>query len=479
MNSLVLGLLGRSLLNRRFSLGLIVVALAAAVALYVSVQNIQRMTRVSFENSIAKVDLVAAARGSDIQILLHTVFGIGESAALMSAESAEAVAALPQVAWRVPVSLGDSHRGFRVIGTTDGMFDHVLAGRQSRALGFAKVLEAVIGADVAAALGYAEGDGLVLQHGVGDYGAAHDDLPFRIAAVMQPTGTPFDQAIFIPLQASEAIHRGWRGGRRLVEMTPEQVEMALSEPRDDHDDEHHDEHHDEHAHDEHDAHDDEHHDEHDAHHDEHGHDAHHGEHDEHDEHDAHEDEHAHAGGPGAVDAVFLGLHDRRALVQVQRRIAEFEGESLTAVIPGVTLSRVWQIIGAADRGFRAINLLIVGLVLLSMAAMTVLSADNRRREMAVLRALGAAPRTLAGLLIAEAVLLSLAAALLGIGMAAGLSAVGQEFLSARFGLQADASFYWADGLVGLYLVPAAVLANLVPAVRLYRNTVSDGIMVER
>lgn len=450
MNKMLLTLLGRSILDRRFSLSLIVLALAAAVALYISVQNIQRMTRVSFENSVSNVDLVVSARSSDIQILLNSVFGIGQTTGLVSAESVADIADLPQVAWHVPVSLGDSHRGFRVIGTNNGMFAHVLKDSNGAAA-FDNVLDTIIGADVATALGYAQGDAIVLQHGVGDYGAAHDDLPFRIHRVLARSGTPFDRAVFIPLEASEAIHRGWRGGQKLMSMTPEQVEKSTPAPRhDEHHDEHHKGHHDEH----HEGHDEEHHDE------------------------AH-DKHEHAHGPSGIDAVFVGLKEKRTLVQVQRRITDYQAEPLTAVIPGVALARIWQIIGFADRGFMAINILIIGLVLLSMVAMTVLSADNRRREMAIFRALGAAPRVLVGLMIGEALLLSLAAVVFGIAFAMGLSAVAHDIMAARFGLTAEASFHLSDAWPAFYLVPAALIANLVPALRLYRNSINDGIMVRR
>ena len=462
MNKMTLILMGRSILDRRFSLSLIVLALAAAIALYISVQNIQRMTRASFENSVANVDLVVSARSSDIQILLNSVFGIGQPTGLVSAESVKDIADLPQTAWHVPVSLGDSHRGFRVIGATNEMFTRVLKDSNGDAA-FDDVLDTIVGADVATALDYAEGDAIVLQHGVGDYGAAHDDLPFRIHKVLARSGTPFDRAVFIPLEASEAIHRGWRGGQKLMSMTPEQVAKTTPAPRrEEPHDEHHEGHHDEH---------------HEGHHDEH-HEGHHSEnHDEH--HDEHHEGHEHGHGPDGIDAVFIGLKEKRTVVQMQRLISEFETEALTAVIPGVALARIWQIIGFADRGFMAINLLIVGLVLLSMVAMTVLSADNRRREMAIFRALGASPRVLVGLMIGEALLLSLAAVVLGIAFAIGLSAIAHEAMAARFGLTAEAAFYFSDIWVAFYLVPAALIANLVPAMRLYRNSINDGIMVRR
>ena len=488
MNAQMLALLRGSLANRAFSLALIVVTLASAVALYVGVQNVQRLTRASFENSISGVDLVVAARGSDVQILLNTVFGLGASGNLVSDETVAAVADMQEVAWVVPLALGDSHRGFRVLGTSPEFFERVMAAPSGGALfvaggRFEQVLEAVVGADVAAALGYQLGDKIVLQHGLGDYGAAHDDLPFRVHGVLARTGTPFDRTVLVSVEAIEAIHRGWRNGQQLVELLPEQVEK----PTDAHEDQHHhgDEHHHEDEHHEDEHYEDEHHEE--GHHeDEHHEDEHHeeGHHeDEHHEDEHHEDEHhnhAHAGGLDALDGVFVGLTERRNVVRVQRKIADYELEPLTAVIPGVTLAQIWQIIGVADRGFRAVSLLVVALVLLAMTAMTVLSTDSRRREMAILRALGASPSALVGLILAEALFLAICASVLGLGLAIGVSALAQQWLTQTIGLVATGMLPgWQEMVIVAYIIPAALVAGLVPALRLYRRTVQDGIMVER
>ena len=447
MNAQKLTLLRGSLANRGFSLVLIVVTLACAVALYVGVQNVQRLTRASFENSISGVDLVVAARGSDVQILLNTVFGLGSSGNLVSDETVYHIADMPEVAWVVPLALGDSHRGFRVLGTSPEFFERVLLAPSSKALfaaggSFEQVLEAVVGADIADALGYQLGDKIVLQHGMGDYGAAHDDLPFRVHGVLARTGTPFDRTVLVSVEAIEAIHRGWRNGQQLVELSPEQVEK----PEDAHEDAHH--------------HEDEHHGE-----------EHHGE----EHHD-----HAHAGGLDALDGIFVGLTERRNVVRVQRKIADYEVEPLTAVIPGVTLAQIWQIIGIADRGFRAVSVLVIALVLLAMTAMTVLSTDSRRREMAILRALGASPSMLVGLILAEALFLAICASVLGLGLAIGVSAIAQQWLTQTFGLVATGILPgWEETAIVAYIVPAALVAGLVPALRLYRRTVQDGIMVER
>ena len=469
MNAQMLTLLRGSLANRGFSLVLIVVTLACAVALYVGVQNVQRLTRASFENSISGVDLVVAPRGSDVQILLNTVFGLGSSGNLVSDETVDHIADMPEVAWVVPLALGDSHRGFRVLGTSPEFFERVLLAPSSKALfaaggSFEQVLEAVVGADIADALGYQLGDKIVLQHGMGDYGAAHDDLPFRVHGVLARTGTPFDRTVLVSVEAIEAIHRGWRNGQQLVELSPEQVEK----PKDAHEDAHHheDEHHGEEHH-----HEDEHNGKEHHHEDEHHGEEHHGE----EHHD-----HAHAGGLDALDGIFVGLTERRNVVRVQRKIADYEVEPLTAVIPGVTLAQIWQIIGIADRGFRAVSVLVIALVLLAMTAMTVLSTDSRRREMAILRALGASPSMLVGLILAEALFLAICASVLGLGLAIGVSAIAQQWLTQTFGLVATGILPgWEETAIVAYIVPAALVAGLVPALRLYRRTVQDGIMVER
>ena len=168
------------------------------------------------------------------------------------------------------------------------------------------------------------------------------------------------------------------------------------------------------------------------------------------------------------------------MVRVQRKIAEFEAEPLSAVIPGVTLAQIWQIIGVADRGFRTVSVLVIALVLLAMTAMTVLSTDSRRREMAILRALGAAPSTLVGLILAEALFLAICASALGLGLAIGVSALAQQWLTQTIGLVASGVLPgWQEMVIVVYIIPAALIAGLVPALRLYRRTVQDGIMVER
>ena len=206
------GLAWKSLLNRRLTAGLLVASVAMSVMLLVAVDRIRTETKTSFINTISGVDLVVGARGGPLNLLLYAVFRVGDATSNISWESYQLVAARPEVAWSVPLSLGDAHRGYRVLGTTDDYFVHYRYGRD-RALAFetgkpfANAQEAVLGAEVAAALGYALGDGIVVSHGIGDVSFVHhDDAPFTVAGILAYTGTPVDRTVHVSLAGIEAMH---------------------------------------------------------------------------------------------------------------------------------------------------------------------------------------------------------------------------------------------------------------------------------
>ena len=135
-------------------------------------------------------------------------------------QSLNDIEARPEVAWVIPLSLGDSHRGFRVLGTTPDYFEHYRY-RNRQPLGFTAggpfddLFDAVIGADVAAQLEYRLDDPIIVQHGIGALaGQDHDDMPFRVAGIIAKTGTPVDRTVHVSLEAIEAIHIDWQGGAR-------------------------------------------------------------------------------------------------------------------------------------------------------------------------------------------------------------------------------------------------------------------------
>ncbi|MDX1540865.1 MAG: ABC transporter permease, partial [Geminicoccaceae bacterium] len=126
----------RSLLNRRLTALLTMLAIAISVMLVLGVEKVRNGARTSFANTIAGTDLIVGARAGDVQLLLYSVFRIGNATNNITWQSYQDIAARPEVAWIVPLSLGDSHKGFRVLGTTTDYFEHYRF-RGDRGLSFA------------------------------------------------------------------------------------------------------------------------------------------------------------------------------------------------------------------------------------------------------------------------------------------------------------------------------------------------------
>ena len=173
----ILTLAIKSLWSRRGTALLTIGSLAVSVMLLLGVEKVKREARNSFTSTISGTDLIVGARSGGVQLLLYSVFRIGNAANNISIDSYSRIAAFPETAWTIPLSLGDSHRGFRVLGTTVDYFTHYRyarkwslsfrAGKQ-----FEDIFDAVLGAEVAETLGYQIGDPIVVNHGIGAVGFA-------------------------------------------------------------------------------------------------------------------------------------------------------------------------------------------------------------------------------------------------------------------------------------------------------------------
>ena len=161
----------RSLWSRRGLVVMTALAIAVSVGLLLTVEKLRGSARASFFAAISNTDIIVGARSGEVQLLLYSVFRMGAPTRNMSWESYQDVAAHPNVKWIVPISLGDSHRGFRVLGTTNAYYEHYryrLGARLKFAAGGRPedLFDAVIGADVAQKLGYAVGDKIIVAHGI-------------------------------------------------------------------------------------------------------------------------------------------------------------------------------------------------------------------------------------------------------------------------------------------------------------------------
>lgn len=422
----VLHLTLRSLASRRLTVALTLASIALSVALLVGVERLRSDARASFVATLSGTDLVVGARSGPVPLLLYAVFHVGEPTNNIQWASLEALRELPAVRWVVPISLGDSHRGFRVVGTDTGYFRHLRRGR-GEAFAFAEGrafagtrqgrFEAVVGAEVAAALGYSVGNRMVLAHGAGDVSfIEHADKPFTVVGVLARTGTPVDRTVHVSLQAIEAIHLDWVGGAPLpassgVRIAPEFARKFDLEPK-------------------------------------------------------------------QVTAALVGLKNRVAVFNVQRFVAAYEGEALLAVLPGVALDELWSVVGPGEQALLAISGLVAAVSLASLVAVVLAGLNERRRELAVLRAVGAGPRHVLWLLAAEGALVTLAGAVLGALAAAAAVVLAGPWLQRQFGISlmagAPTAAQW--GLFAAVLA-AGMLASLVPGWRAYRLSLADGMMV--
>lgn len=412
----ILSLATRSLANRASTAILTLLTVAISVMLFLGVEKIRDGARSSFENTISGVDLIVGARSSPINLLLYSVFHIGDATNNITWESYQAVANAPSVAWTVPISLGDSHRGYRVVGTTQAFFEHYKYGAR-RPLEFASgapfddLFETVIGAELARELGYALGDEIIVAHGMGSVSfIEHDANPMTISGILAPTGTPVDRSVFVTLEAIEAIHLEGATGRGTTRSADELRAMDLS--------------------------------------------------------------------PDQITAFLVGLNTPVATLQLQRQVNTYNQEPLQAVIPGLALTQLWSVIGVAERTLTAVAGFVVLVGLVSILTSILTSLNERRREMAILRALGASPLNVFTLLVAEAVLLALVGALLGTGLTYLALFVFSPVLEAQFGILIPTFVpdLYDLGLIGAVTGLAAVL-GMVPALRAYRHSLADGMTI--
>jgi putative ABC transport system permease protein len=182
--------------------------------------------------------------------------------------------------------------------------------------------------------------------------------------------------------------------------------------------------------------------------------------------------------PKAVTAALVGLKSKIATFKLQRAINEYPKEPLSAILPGATLQELWGLVGTAELALSAVSIMVVVTALIGLITMILTSLNERRREMAILRSVGAGPRTILGLLVTEAGFLVLAGIAMGVaGLYLALLAL-QPAIDRWFGLYipVTAPSAYEMGLLGAVLA-AGLLAGLLPALRAYKLSLADGMIV--
>lgn len=409
----------KSLKNRAGSATLTVLTIAISVMLLLGVEQVRTEARTSFANTVSGTDLIVGTRTGQTQLLLYSVFHIGHASNNVGWDSYRAIAAHPQVEWTIPLLLGDSHRGFRVLGTSADFFSHYRYAR-ARALAFSAgqpfddLFDVVIGAQVARELNYQIGQQVVVAHGMGSTSfSRHDDKPFRIVGILAPTGTPVDRTLMVSPEAIQAIHLDFQAGVQL----PGQVVSA-------------------------------------------------------------EDARQQDLTPTQLTAFMVGLKSRRSTFALQRAINNYRKEPLQAILPGVALAELWSLMRVAEQALLVVSAAVVFSGLAGLLTVLLSGLNARRREIAILRSLGARPWQLLALLTFEAALLTLLGSALGMALLYIAIVLGQPLFEQWVGLGLEVALPSTRQWIFLALVQGAgILTGLIPGWRAYRYSLADGICI--
>ncbi|MFQ3179456.1 MAG: putative ABC transport system permease protein [Pseudoalteromonas tetraodonis] len=406
----------KSLLNRRASVLLTLLTIAISVMLLLSIERVRVDAKSSFSNTISGTDLIVGARTGDIQLLLSSVFRIGHTNNGVSWQSYQYITKQRGVKWSIPISLGDSHKGQAVLGTTLDYFKHYrFAKKQSLAFeqgqAFSSINEVVIGSEVASKLAYKIGDEIVISHGMGNTSFHHhDDNPFKVVGILKPTGTPVDKTLHVPLAAIELIHGG-------------------------------------------------------SHHD----------------HDDHHDHSSHAliGHPKQITAFLMGFDSPLYTLQIRRNINQYKQEPLLAIMPTVTLKELWEMLAIIEKILLLFSFVVVIISLLGMLTTLLANLNQRRRELAILRSVGARPWQLFSLISMESLLTTFLGCLVGCTLFYALMGTTAGYLQSQAGVSINISMLsdYELTLIGV-IMAAGFIIGLIPATRAYFYSLSDGMSIK-
>ena len=410
----------KSLWNRRGTAILTIFSISISVTLLIGVENIRKGVRTSFSSAVSGTDIIVGARGGSLQLLLYSIFRIGNSPNNISWESYNELRNNKRVKWTIPISLGDSHRGFRVVGTNLDYFKYFRYGSKKKleflkGKPFSKVFDTVIGSEIAIKFNYKLNEKIIIAHGTGKKSFLnHDDKPFKIVGILKPTGTPVDQSLHVSLEGITAMHVDWESGAPPMEGESISAEEVLKLDLT----------------------------------------------------------------PEEITSFLIGLKSKIHVFDLQRKVNTYKEEPLSAIMPGVALQELWNILRTAETGLRVITWFVLFAGLLGMVTSLLSGLNERRREMAILRSVGAGPGTISFLLILEATVLTLAGIIFGLFILYLALFVSQPILEAYFGLFIPINLPTNRDIIILGgILLTAMLMGIIPALRAYHQSLADGMTI--
>ena len=408
----------KSLNNRKFTTILCILSIAFSVTLFLAIERIRTAAREGFTNTISQTDLIVGAKGGELNLLLYTVFHMGTPVNNIRFSSYEEIKNDKRVEWTIPISLGDSYKGHRVVATDENFFEHYrYRGDKPVVLSEGKipteVFDVVLGTEVAQKFKLKPGDPIVLTHGITDNEALlHERTPFKIVGILAPTQTPIDSGVYISLYGMEAMHFGWETGADDGEaVDPMRYKRDNIQIR-------------------------------------------------------------------QLTSFMVRTKSRIHLLQLRRDIASYEKEPLMAAIPSITLQNMWETISYVEKVLILVSLCVLLVGMLSILIALYTSINERRREMAILRSLGARSWHIFLLWIYESTFLVLVGSLCGVAILYGLLLSFAPYLERNFSVYFSLDpLSHSEWTYIICVIISGILAGIIPAIKAYKNSLQDGLTI--
>ena len=404
----------RSLISRKVSVILTIVSLTLSISLYLSIDTLRIGAKKSFFGNVKTGDLILGSRSGEIQLLLYSLFQIGNPTNNISWDSYKEISKNPDIEWMVPISLGDSHKQFRVMGTSKAYFERY-EYRNEKKLAFQNgsvftdLFDVVIGSDVAKKLNYNLNDNIVIAHGISSQ-SLHDEFPFKIKGILKKTGTSVDRLVLVSLEALEVIHKDWKAGIK--------IPNAKKSNNNNYNDLE----------------------------------------------------------PKEITAAIIKIKSPIKVFQIQRQINKYEFEPLQAIIPGIALSKLWQIVSVTENIMLLISAMVIISSFIGMTAILYSTLNGRRKEMALLRIVGASPYTIFTLMITEALMIAISSIFISIFLIQVLALIFFPILDQNFGLYLENKFLSVKDLLFLLSVLfLSMIVSIFPSLKASKDSINEGI----
>ena len=401
----------KSLQDRKGSVLLTLMAMTISIFVILGVEHIRQQTKKSFESTLSDTDLVIGSRSGSLNLLLYSVFRIGSPTNNINWNSFKTISRDSKVEWAIPLSLGDSHKGFPVLGTNSDYFKYFRYGQKKTlefkaGKPFEQIFDVVIGSEIAKQLKYNIGDKIILSHGIHKQSLQkHDEYPFQIVGILKPTGTPVDRTVHIQLEGMEIIHVGWQNGVQVFKnkISKEQFLNSGIEPK-------------------------------------------------------------------SITAIFVGLKSKLATFSFQRTINNFADEPLLAILPGVALSELWQMMSLLEKSLLLVASLVFVSACFGVSAVLLNSIRERKEEIRLLRIIGASPPFIFALIETETLVITVTATVLATILLTATLIGAEGYIVGNYGIQIShfmelTSYLWVVAIV----LTLTLIAGLVPGWAAYQE----------